>query len=253
MESIISNTMVGRIALLKNKKHRDAERLFVAEGEKCVGDTLSYFDAKYIVATHGWAKRNRLIDSDILIANESQMKRMSSLSNASEVLAVYHKPEWKLNIQLIENDITLLLDGVQDPGNLGTIMRLADWFGVKQIVASRTSVDIFNAKAIQATMGSISRVRIFYEDLAEFVAQYSKVPVAGLLLEGNDIYNEELPRNAFIVMGNEGKGLTEEMRNILDYRLLIPSFPIGEPTGESLNVAMATAITLSEFRRRMIQ
>ena len=138
------------------------------------------------------------------------------------------------------------------PGNLGTIIRICDWFGVRQIIASPACADVFNAKTVQASMGSISRVRVFYRNLVDFIGLYQEIPVAGLLLDGNNIYSSPLPKPCFIVMGNEGNGITAEIRKLLTLRLLIPSYPSGVPTAESLNVAMATGITLSEFRRREI-
>lgn len=248
----LSKTMCSKLAALKLKKHRDNASLFIAEGNKCVADTLGYFNAVYIVATTSWLASNKFDAADTVVYEASQeaMKRLSSLATPPDVITYYRRPEFLIDEEIIRSDITLLLDGVQDPGNLGTIIRLADWFGVRQIIASPISADIFNTKCIQASMGSISRVKVFYRDLPLFVANYKEIPVVGLLLDGENIYTASLPSPAFIVMGNEGNGLSQQMRRIVDRKLLIPSYPPGQPTGDSLNVAMATAITLSEFRRR---
>ncbi|MGM9863897.1 MAG: RNA methyltransferase [Lepagella sp.] len=246
----LSKTMAGRLHQLRLKKHRDERGVFVAEGGKCVGDTLGHFELVSLVATEKWFAGRPHVDGEVFLAGSDQMRQVSSLSTAPEVLAVYRRPEYEPDEKLVSTDLTLLLDGVQDPGNLGTIVRLCDWFGVRQIIASPACADLYNAKAVQATMGSISRVRVFYRNLGEFVSEHREVPVAGLLLNGENIYSATLPKPCLVVMGNEGRGITEEMRRLLTLRLLIPSYPAGAPTAESLNVAMATAITLSEFRRR---
>lgn len=246
----LSKAMAGRLHLLRLKKHRDERGVFVAEGSKCVGDTLGHFGLVCLVATEKWLADHPQKGSEVYAASADQMEQVSSLSTAPDVLAVFRRPEYELDEELVSTDLTLLLDGVQDPGNLGTIVRLCDWFGVRQVIASPACADVYNAKAVQATMGSISRVRVFYRNLEEFVGAHREIPVAGLLLDGGNIYNVELPRPCMIVMGNEGRGITEGMRRLLTLRLLIPSYPAGAPTAESLNVAMATAITLSEFRRR---
>lgn len=249
----LSKTLTGRLALLRHKKHRDETGLFVVEGRKSVRDTLGAFPLRYLILN----KRVELsswtdgadCDTEILIGDEMQMKRISTMSTVTDVIAVYEKPRYRPDTALIHSNITLLLDGVQDPGNLGTIVRLADWFGVRQVFLSSECADIYSAKAVQATMGSLARVRIFTDDLPGLVARYPHVPVCGLLLDGENIYTSPKPVPAFVVMGNEGNGLTGEMRRRCTHKLLIPSYPPGEATGESLNVAMATAITLSEFRR----
>lgn len=246
----ISKGLIGRLALLRHKKQRDAQGLFVAEGTKCVSDTLPYFQPVYIVATEHWIDSNPgQGGTRILRASKAEMERISSLATVPEVIAIYRKPTWEIDRNRLTTDLTLMLDDVQDPGNLGTIIRLADWFGVHQILASRGTADVFSTKAIQATMGSISRVKIFYVDLESVIAEYPQIPVAGLLLDGSDIYSAKLPTTTFIIMGNEGNGISPRLRQFISQRLLIPSYPPGQPTGESLNVAMATAITLSEFRR----
>lgn len=242
--------LAGRIHQLRLKKFRDERDMFVAEGTKCVGDTLGHFEIVCLVATRHWLENHPTPTGKTYLADTSQMRYISSLSSAPEVVAVYKRPSHTLDKDLVTHDLTLMLEGVQDPGNLGTIIRLCDWFGIRQVIASKDCADIFGAKAVQSTMGSISRVHVFYLNLEDFIAANPSVPVAGLLLDGENIYSAKLPVPCIVAMGNEGRGLSAELRDILSLRLLIPSYPPNEATAESLNVAMATSIALSEFRRR---
>ena len=150
------------------------------------------------------------------------------------------------------NQLNLALDGVQDPGNLGTIIRIADWFGIEHIYCSQDTADVYNPKVVQATMGSIARVKVEYGDLNALIGSLpADVPVYGTLLDGDNIYEEKLENRGFIIMGNEGKGITKEMAQKVNHRLLIPNYPVGRATADSLNVAIATAITCAEFRRQV--
>jgi len=149
-----------------------------------------------------------------------------------------------------QEHLCIALDGVQDPGNLGTIIRIADWFGIDTIICSQTTADAYSPKVVQATMGSISRVKVFYTDLTEFLRELDRdIPIYGTLLDGENIYNSQLSANGIIVMGNEGNGISPAIRELVSHRLLIPSYPLERDTAESLNVAIATAITVAEFRR----
>lgn len=241
------------VASLKERKHRRELGLFAVEGTKSVLDTLPHFRLRMLVATPAWLDAHAADvprGADVRPAPASRLRQMSALSTAPEVLAVYILPSQEPpRPEELRGRLTLLLDDVQDPGNLGTIVRCADWFGVRHIVASPHTVDIFNPKAIQATMGALSRVRVSYTPLPEFLDRCPGIPVCGTLLSGTDIYGASLPSEAFIVMGNEGSGISETMRSRIDTALLIPSWPPGAPVVDSLNVAMATAIVLAEFRR----
>ncbi len=151
----------------------------------------------------------------------------------------------------LADKLTLVLDGVQDPGNLGTIIRIADWFGIEDIICSKDTVDVYNPKVVQATMGSIARVRVSYMDLKQlFEVLPPTLPVYGTLLEGNNMYSEQLSHNGIIIMGNEGKGISPQIRQFISKGLRIPNYPEGRDTADSLNVAVATAIICAEFRRR---
>ena len=179
------------------------------------------------------------------------LKQTSLLQTPQDVLAVFKIPEHNCGLEIARTELVLALDGIQDPGNLGTIVRIADWFGIKHIFCSNDTADIYNPKATQATMGAISRVELHYIDLAKELKQLSKqIPVYGTLLNGNDIYKSELSNNGIIIMGNEGNGISKEVCSLITAPLYIPSYPADAPTSESLNVAVATAITCAEFRRR---
>lgn len=255
----ISKAKIKSYASLARHKQRQRTGLFVAEGAKCVAETLPFFQAEAIVASPDWLQRAQSLLKDtsceVFTASAAQLAQISSLSTPPEVIAVYRMPELALpSPASLRSELVLALDGVQDPGNLGTIMRTALWFGVQHIVASPQTADIFNPKTVQSTMGAIGRVQIAYTDLPMYIRRYKEetgLPVYGTLLDGTDIYRQRLSANGMIVMGNEGNGISEAVRPLLTRSLIIPSYPPGQPTVESLNVAMATAITLAEFRRQM--
>ena len=248
----ISKSKIKAIARLRDRKQRKAQGLFAVEGHKSVVDTLPHFELEMLVATAAWLSRypDAAPTERTLTAKSADMKQMSALSTPPDVIAVYRLPEEHIpTAEELRGCITLLLDGVQDPGNLGTIVRSADWFGVRNIVASPGTVDILNPKAIQSTMGAQSPVNVCYAPLPEFIAANRGIPLYGTLLEGESIYEATLPAEALIVMGNEGKGLSPEVRGLLTDSLFIPPFPADAETVDSLNVAMATAVVLAEFRR----
>lgn len=243
---------------LGTAKERRAEHLFVAEGTKCVVDTLGHFRLKYLVATQHWYDAHTKDVKDVpcelcLCARGADMQRATTLQTPPEVLAVYHQPEYGVDIASLCGKLVVALDRVQDPGNIGTIVRLCDWMGVRNILASRDTVDVFNPKAVQATMGSIARVQVHYVDLVETLQALSSagMPVYGTFLDGQDLYSTPLSISGIIVMGNEGSGISDTVAHIVNRRLFIPPYPANAETAESLNVAIATALTLSEFRRRM--
>lgn len=259
----ISKAKIKLYASLSRRKERVNQELFVAEGAKCVFETLPFFQLEALITEKNFAKNpevsetlRRIPEQKQYIVSNREMEQISSLSTAPNLIAVYLLPHIKLpEPEELADELILALDGVQDPGNLGTIMRAADWFGVKHIIASRQTADIFNPKAVQATMGAIGRVQIAYTDLTEYIRRYAKttgLSVYGTLLNGKDIFQSDLSPTGMIVMGNEGKGLTEQIRQLIDAPLLIPSYPADSATVESLNVAMATSITLAEFRRRQL-
>lgn len=237
------------IRSLADKRVRDAEHLFIAEGAKLVEEIRdSKFRIRRIYTT-----RADMQGKDVERIDMRDMERISQLKSATDTLAVVEQPRHRLDID--PKALTLALDGVQNPGNLGTIIRLADWFGIKDVVCSKECADCYNPKVVQATMGAILRVRVHYvDDLAHLLlsARSQGMPIYGTLLTGKNIYTTEVENRGIVVMGNEGRGVSEECQATLTHHLLIPPYPANQPTSESLNVAMATGIILSEFRRRAL-
>lgn len=240
------------VASLGNARARKEEGCFVAEGTKCVVDTWGHFRCRYLIATAEWIAEHRdmLHGIDPCVAKRADLERMSQLTTPPPVIAVYDIPEPTVDETAFGSQLIIALDRVQDPGNLGTIMRVADWFGITTILCSHDTVDVYNPKVVQATMGAISRVNVVYCDLVNVIAAHPETPVYGTFLDGGNIYNAPLTPHGIIVMGNEGQGISDEVGRHISKRLFIPSFPPDRPTSESLNVGMATAITVAEFRRR---
>lgn len=233
---------------LADKRTRDAEQLFIAEGSKLVEEIM----ASQLVVRNVYTTNAAMRGKNVTIIDRKEMERISQLKSANDTLAVVEQPHYSLNIDSLRGNLVLALDGVQNPGNLGTIVRLADWFGIKNIICSRECADCYNPKVVQATMGAILRVRIHYtDDLAELLSRAVKMdmPIYGTLLDGDNIYSAPITSSGIIVMGNEGRGLSDACRERLTHRLYIPPYPADAPTSESLNVAMATGIILAEFRR----
>lgn len=248
----ISKSKLALLNSLKQKKVRNKQRLFVVEGEKCVLECLGSFTLKFIAAYPLWLKRNLsefLFDgNDIFTISESEMKKISSFSTPSPVVACFLLPDNPSMPDKIDG-YELMLDGIQDPGNLGTIIRTADWFGLKRIFASKTTADCFSAKTVQSSMGSIGRIEVIYCDLLEIANKFPLMPLIGLTLSGENIYNVNLPSCGFVVMGNEGNGISREMNKNISIPLSIPRFSEDGDGPESLNVSVATAIALSEIKR----
>lgn len=250
----INNGIIKVVRSLAMKKYRDEAQLFIAEGTKCVRDTWGHFKCRWLICTRAWHDRlaNATMHDKIVLANNQQMARISQFSTHSDVIAVYETPHISIEEQDIRNGLNIVLDNVQDPGNLGTVIRLADWYGIKNIFASIGTVDVFNHKVVQATMGAISRVRVHYVDLPSLFEKYSDLPVWGTFLDGDNIYCKKLENKGFVVFGNEGQGIGQKVSKYVTSRLLIPSWNNGE-TSESLNVGVAAAVVVSEFRRSTLK
>ncbi len=249
----ISHSCIKYIRSLDQKKVRRIDKVFLAEGPKIVSDLLGAFHCRMLVSTEEWLKAhpNALADEVFCVTSE-ELSRASLLRTPQQVLAVFSQPTYSFDISLPQQSLCLALDGVQDPGNLGTIIRVADWFGIEHIFCSMDTVEVYNPKVVQATMGAIARVKTYYTSLKDFISQIPDVPVYGTFLDGDNIYNESLSTNGLIIMGNEGNGISEEIASLVNKRLFIPNYPIGRPTSESLNVAIATSIICAEFRRRCL-
>lgn len=251
---MISKNKISFIKSLGLKKHRDELGLFVAEGPKVVQELLPAWTAKLIVATKVWLSENeellRGTSAEIIETDEEGLRRASFLQHPQQIIAVVEKKETPIDSEELLGNLTIALDGVRDPGNLGTIIRIADWFGIGNIVCSKDTADVYNPKVVQATMGSLARVNVVYKDIIKLIeALPSDFPVYGTLLDGDNIYSQKLSKNGLIIMGNEGVGISKEVRSRVNHRLLIPSFPRNGATAESLNVGVATAVVCSEFRR----
>ncbi len=232
------------IQSLKHKKFRNLHKLFVVEGIKSVKEVLkSTIQVEKVFCLEEY-KDEFSGNFERYIISENELKKISNFKTPQSVLALCRIS--KSDFLVKENDLVLALDGINDPGNLGTIIRLADWFGISKIICSNNTVDVYNPKVIQATMGSFTCVEIHYIDLAAFLESYSQ-PVLGAFLEGQNIYQTKLPSKGLIVMGNEAKGISEEIEKRITQKITIPK--IGKETTESLNVAVATSIVLSELRR----
>lgn len=241
---MLSKNQIKLIRSLELKKNRKRENLFVAEGPKVVGDLLKAgFTPHSVYST--------IPRPDAQLITEEELHRISFLQHPQQVLAIFQIPSASSSPNGLStpNTLSLALDGVQDPGNLGTIIRIADWFGINTIYCSADTADAYNPKVVQATMGSLAHVHIVYCDLVNLLSN-ADCPVYGTLLDGEDIYRQPLSKQGIIVMGNEGNGISAEIRPLVTHRLLIPNFNHAGETAESLNVAIATAITCSEFRRR---
>jgi len=238
---LISKSQIKLIRSLQQKKYRSKLKLFVAEGPKVINELLTAkFKLHSLYATVG----NLFTGVNSEIISDEEISKISFLKNANNSVAVFTIPEQK---KPKKEGITLLLDSVRDPGNLGTIIRLSDWFNVSNIICSSDSVDCFNPKVIQATMGSISRVSISYCDLTEYLS-LNDLPVYAGTMDGKNIYKEKLPENAIVIVGNEANGISDNLLNLTTHKIGIPRFGNNHQT-ESLNVAVATAILFSEFKR----
>jgi TrmH family RNA methyltransferase len=240
---MVSKNQIKLISSLQQKKQRIAHQLFIAEGIKGIQELL---DASFEL-DHLYTTQN---DFEVVsvnsktIVSDADLKKISALATPNTCLAVFKMPKEK---KMEESGLILVLDSVRDPGNLGTIMRLCDWFGIQQLICSKETVDIYNPKVVQATMGSIARVNVNYVDLNDFLTTTS-LPIFGTFMNGENVYTTALPQEGIIVMGNEANGIAPELEKIIKNRLTIPRFGALQKT-ESLNVATATAIVLSEFRR----
>ena len=238
---MLSKSQIKLITSLKQKKYRQQHGFFVVEGVKTIKELLqSHLELHALYTTETF----NIDAKDEILITENDLKRISFLTTPNKALAVFKIPEAKA---INNNGLIVALDAVRDPGNLGTIIRLCDWFGVTDLVCSIETVDCFNPKVIQATMGSITRVNISYIDLEVFLKE-SKVSVFGAFMDGKNVYKEQLPETGVLVMGNEANGVSKEVEAIISEKISIPRFGDTQVT-ESLNVATATAILLSEFRR----
>jgi len=247
----LSKNKIKYIRSLKEKKFRSLHHTFVAEGTKLVTDMMSACRCQFLAALPEIVADHPEIKADeVVVASEGELAKATFLQTTPQVIAVFYQPDQPAGQVQLRGRLTLALDGVQDPGNVGTIIRIADWFGIDQILCSHETADIYNPKTVQATMGAIARVQALYGDLASLLSGLGDLPVYGTFLEGTNIYRESLSAEGVIVLGSEGKGIGSETEKLINRKLFIPSYPADRTTSESLNVAAAAAVVCAEFRRR---
>ena len=253
----LTNAMRKTVRGLDDARRRRESGLFVAEGTKCVLDTAVAFDCVALYATHKWLDEHSGELAEGIVATPvtaADIARMTHLQAPQQVMAVFRIPDRDTPVDTAGEPLIVALDRIQDPGNLGTIIRVADWMGVRHILASNDTVDVYNPKVVQATMGSLARVRMHYVDLVRELGTLAAkgMNIYGTLLDdtAQNIYTAPLSAGGVLVMGNEGRGISAEVRKVLTHKLYIPPYPPDAHTAESLNVAVATSIALAEFRRR---
>ncbi len=260
---MLSKNQLKFVNSLKQKKFREEHNLFIAEGTKIVHELLQtqikvkqvFGTTAFLATFEGGRGMNSKINNTIefIEVKARELERLSALTTANEVLAVCEIPQYELNRAELNDKLTLVLDNIKDPGNLGTIIRIGDWFGIENIICSNETADAFNPKVVQATMCSIARIKLHYIDLIKFFEENKQLPVYGALLDGENIYTKQLTSIGFILIGNESKGLSDTLLPFITDKISIPSFSHfkgGRGEAESLNAAVATSIICSEFRRR---
>ena len=252
----ISKNRIKQLVAFKQKKIRDEKNIFIAEGEKIVSELLNAnLQIISIVATKDWIESESRISHkpvELLEANSEELKRLSCMTTPNKVIAYAEIPESFFDITKLDRKLTVVLDEIQDPGNLGTIVRIADWFGIEYVICSENSVELYNPKVLQSTMGAFLRVKVFYLNLDEFLREAKnklKLPIFGAFLKGKNVYTTSLPSSGIIILGNESKGISKSIESIIDEKLTIPSFNLNPERIDSLNVSVATAIICSEFKR----
>ncbi len=254
---MISKNRIKAIRQLENKKYRRTAGLFVAEGPKVVADLMEKNIPVTLIAVEQWMEAHpQTEDTEVICVSEDELRRVSFLQHPQQVMGLFQIPTQNVDLAALakcaQQQLCIVLDGVRDPGNLGTIIRIADWFGIDTIICSEDCADVYSPKVVQATMGSIARVRVTYAQLEQLMDMLPReVPVYGTVLDGEDIYQTPLSNVGLLVMGNEGRGISPEIIARLTHKLLIPNYPPQRDTADSLNVAIATAISCAEFRRRL--
>jgi len=246
---MLSKNQIKEIRALHISKYRKQEKSFIVEGPKIVAEFInSKYNVTKVFALEEWINENSSIHANIERITPKELQAISLLKTPNQVLAIASYPD-KKSFNYHEDDLVLALDSIQDPGNLGTIIRIADWFGINKLVCSIETADAYNPKVIQASMGALTRVNFCYTNLENWLSKLSsETPIYGTLLEGDNIYETELSNKGVIVIGNEGNGISPEIQSLIKQRITIPAY--GNSMMESLNAAVATAIVCAEFRRR---
>lgn len=250
----LSKAKISVINSLSMRKFRIGHDLFIVEGHKIVSELIkSNFNVKYLIYNEDKEIPSLTGNFEVFVTDDAGMKKISNLKTPSSIMAVVEIPQLELNCESLKDKLTICVDDIQDPGNLGTIIRICDWFGIENLICSNNSADLYNPKVIQATMGAFLRVNVFYENLVEFIPEYTKITSQkcfGTFLEGENIYTSQLPTSGLLVLGNEGNGISAEVESLINSKLFIPPFAKSDAHTESLNISIAAAIVCSEFRRR---
>jgi len=239
---MLSKNQLKLITSLSQKKYRSKHGLFIAEGMKVVKELLT--SSIELFSLYATEEIDEFEDCEVQIISDRELKRISNLKTPNKVLGIFKIPDQRA---YVDAGLVLVLDSIQDPGNLGTIIRLCDWFGIEQLVCSNETVDCYNAKVVQSTMGSLTRVHIIYTDLTPILKNTTR-PIYGALLDGENIYQSQLAKDAILIIGNESNGISNEVMKCVTNKITIPRFGKLQQT-ESLNAATATAIIVSEFKR----
>lgn len=252
---MLAKQKLKEIQALKLAKYRKKMKLFIAEGAKVVIELLdSRFEVHsvYCQKEHKYLLDNRLNSEQLYIISHKDLERISLLKNPGDVFGIFHMDPTLTGSPVSPDNLLIVLDGISNPGNFGTILRTADWFGINEVVCSQDCVDIYNPKVVQSSMGSIARVRVHYTALNEYLEKVSKyIEIFGAVLQGENLYHTKLPDKAILVIGNESRGISGELLPYIQHRISIPPFNTGiGPQAESLNASIATAIICSEFRRQ---
>lgn len=248
---MLSKNLIKYIRSLELKKNRVKDNVFVAEGPKVVSDLMAVSAPRRLIATQEWfSSCGHVVSPDDVVVTADELRRVSFLNNPQQVIGLFSIPHHDVAVECCSDELCLALDRVQDPGNLGTIIRIADWFGIKTIFCGNDTADAYNPKVVQATMGSIAHVKLVYTDLPALIDRLpASTPVYATSLNGDNIYSQHLSPVGIIVMGNEGQGVSPAVMQRVNRTLYIPSYH-GESRADSLNVAVATAVTCAEFRRQ---
>lgn len=253
---MLSRNTIKFINSLQKKKYRNKNKLFIVEGDKMVKEIInSQLEIEKIFLTKYWEEnisRESLLTE---IITKDELKKISLLKTPNKVLAIVKKPDFEIDIKEIKDELSIVLDDLQDPGNLGTIIRTADWFGIKNIICSLNSADVYNPKVVQATMGAIARVKVHYVDIEEFLSNShfaDDFKIYGAFLNGNNLNKTKLKNKGLIIMGNESQGISKNIERFVTEKLFIPNYPANYKSSESLNVSTATAIICYEFRKREV-
>ncbi len=253
---MLSKNNIKFINSLRRKKNRDKFGLFIAEGEKIVQEILqSSLKTDTLICSSAFlsAVESPVDFTTITLDKQEEFSKISTLKSPQAVMAIVKQPEYKYSIEKLQKKLILFLDRINDPGNLGTLLRIADWFGINDIFCSEQSVDVYNPKVVQATMGAVCRVKVHYVESKSFLQQCQKLdnfPIYGTLMKGENIYQSPLSNNGLIILGNESHGISEAITPYIDKKITIPPYPEHKRRSESLNISIAGGIVCAEFRRK---